>query len=382
MNSSIDRVRILYIIDGIEFGGGERVFLQLATGLGDRFDASVAAMPGGTFAQKVSELGIHFHPVDMSRQLSLKPIFQLKNIFSTESIDLIHSQGARADFFARVAGRLAGAPHIICTIAAPVERFDVPAIRKTIYRLLDRLTEHYVERFIVVSNTLKQNLTKLRGINSRKVIKIYNGIELKQYRPQIQLPDLRHEFGISRDAPLIAFIGRMVWEKGLEYFIQSIPIINQRAPNARFLLVGDGPLRQQAELLVQSLDIEKKVTFTGFRSDISRVLATIDILVIPSLFEGFPMITLEAMAMAKAIVATNIPGITEQISNGEEGILVPSRNPEALAVAILRLVQDSNLSVSIGSKAQQKVENCFSIEKMIRETKNIYQSLLKSSSNE
>jgi glycosyltransferase involved in cell wall biosynthesis len=376
MNNQIDKVRILYVIDGLEFGGGERVFLQLATGLRNRLAVCAAAMPGRRFAQEINEKKISFRPVDMSKRLSLKPIFQLTKIISTEKIELIHSQGARADFFARVAGRIASVPYILCTIAAPVERFDVSAVRKSIYRLLDRLTEHYVNRFIVVSDSLKYTLIRLRGIPSDKVIRIYNGIELEQYRPQNQPIDLRNEWGFSKDTPLIAAIGRMVWEKGLEYFLQSIPEIMQHVPNTRVLLVGDGPLRKNLESLAKELNLEDKVTFTGFRSDIRYLLSNIDILVIPSIFEGFPMITLEAMAMRKPIVATRIDGITEQIVDGKEGLLVPPRNPKALAATVLKLIHDRNLTSQLAAAAREKVENSFSVEKMLAETKALYYSLL------
>ena len=117
--------------------------------------------------------------------------------------------------------------------------------------------------------------------------------------------------------------------------------------------------------------------FTGFRLDIREILSTVDILVIPSLLEGFPLITLEAMAMAKPIVATQIIGINEQISDGLEGILVPPKNPKALGAAVLSLLHDRKLALRLGAGARSKVESCFSVEKMVRETEKVYLSVLK-----
>ena len=371
------KTKLLLVIDGLEFGGGERVFLQLAAGLRDRFEVSVASMPGGTFEQQVKELGISFYPVDMSRRFSLKPICRIKVIIRKNKIDLVHSQGARADFFARIAGRLAGLPRIFCTIAMPVEGFDLEPLQKKIYRFIDGLTERYVERFIVVSDSLKQILIKSRRISAHQIVRIYNGIELDQYHPDAGYVNLRKGWGIPQNVPLIGAIGRMVWQKGFKYLIEAIPEIVRVVPEAMFLFVGDGPLKKELEDLAESLKV--KVIFTGFRSDIKDMLSAVDLLVVPSLLEGFPMITLEAMAMAKPIVATNIDGITEQITDGANGILVPPKDPSALAKAVIRVLDDKELARSMGLAAREKVEQEFSVEKMIAETKKVYSSLLRAS---
>jgi glycosyltransferase involved in cell wall biosynthesis len=370
--------KILFVIDNIEFGGGERVFLQLATGLRDQFQVFVASMPGGTFQEGLNNLGLSLFPVDMTRQLTWNPIRQLKNIIRNEKIDLLHSQGTRADFFARIAGKLSSIPHIICTVTMPVEGFDVGPIRKGIYRFADRLSERYVDRFIVVSDYLRNALIERRGLPPESVIRIYNGIELDHYLPygEGEPASLRDQWNIPQDVPLIGAVGRMVWQKGLKYLIQAAPAIKQVRPEVWFLFVGEGPLRPDFESLAHQLNVHDRVVFTGFRSDIQQILSTIDILVAPSLLEGFPMITLEAMAMSKPIVATQIQGIVEQISDEEEGLLVPSRNPEALARAVLRLIHDKNLSSRVGATARRKVESCFSVQEMVRETGRVYLSIL------
>jgi len=372
---------ILLVIDNIEFGGGERGFLQLARGLRNRFEFFVAAMPGGTFQQKIEELGIPFVPVDVSRRISLKPMLQLRSLLKTQKIDIIHSQGARIDFFARIAGRMTNTPHVLSTIQMPIEGFDVGPLRKKFYLLMDRLSGIFVKRFIVVSEALEKLLIQGRGVPTQRVVRIYNGIELDLYKPQPEQTDLRDKLGIPSRVPLIGAVGRMVWQKGFEFFIKAIPEIMQDAPNARFLLVGDGPLRTQLEKLAQSLNIYGSIIFTGFRSDIRQILSTIDVLVVPSLLEGFPMIVLEGMAMAKPIVATRIAGITEQISHEKEGILVPIREPKALGRALSRLIKDSEFSSKLRKAARKKVETSFSVHQMVRQTERLYLSLVDIDSN-
>lgn len=374
------RTKLLFVIDGLEFGGGERVFLRLAAGLRDRFEISVASMFGGTFEHELKQLGIKNYAVDMSRRISLKPIRQIKEIIQNNEIGLLHSQGARADFFARIAGRLSGVTHIICTVAMPVEGFDVGLLQKKIYRFMDQLTERYVKRFLVVSDSLKQMLMERRGIPVHQVVRIYNGIELSGYHPDDSggsFRSIRKEYNIEEDVFLIGTVGRMVWQKGFEYLIECVPEIVKAFPRAKFLFVGDGPLRESLEALSEELRVRDNLIFTGFRSDIKEILSAIDILVIPSLLEGFPMITLEAMAMAKPIVATNIDGITEQITNGVNGILVLPKNPSALAKAAIRVLNDRKLATTIGLSARKRVEQEFSVEKMVAETEKVYLSLLK-----
>ena len=377
MNSSDQKISILFVIGGLEFGGGERVFLQLASGLKDRYRVFVATSTNGLFTSELNRLGIEVFSVDMSRQLTLKPIYQIKKIIRNNEIDLVHSQGARADFFARSAGRIANAPHILCTVAMPVEGFEVGPLRKTIYRFMDGLSERYVEKFIVVSESLKNTLIKERGIPPHRVVRIYNGIEIDKYNPKLKKTSFRNNWGIPPAVPIVGAIGRMVWQKGFKFLIKAIPDIVGVTPNARFLLVGDGPLRPDLENLARKLNVYDRIIFTGFRSDIPDLLSTMDVLAVPSLLEGFPMITLEAMALATPVVATQIHGITEQIVDGKEGVLIPPRNTDALARAVKQLITDRELSARLGTAARKRVESSFSVEKMVRETEKVYSSLLK-----
>ena len=376
MNSNENKIAILYVIDGVEFGGGERVFLQLASGLRERYQIFVATNTQGKFAQELIDQDIQTFPVDMTRQVTFKPILQIRDIIRQNQIDLVHSQGARADFFARMAAKLAGAHCIICTVAMPVEGFEVGPVRKSIYRFIDKLTEPCVDRFLVVSESLKGNLIDGRGISDERVARIYNGIELDQFRLDFKNSSLKEQLDINPDAILIGAIGRLVWQKGFEYFIRAIPEVLKVNPNTTFLRVGDGPLRPQLESEARKLSLHDSLIFTGFRSDILELLSTIDILVIPSVLEGFPMITLEGMATAKPIIATQIQGISEQISDGDEGILVPPKNHTALADAMIRLIPNRELAFRLGSAARRKVENYFSVEKMVGETEKVYLSLV------
>lgn len=388
---------ILYVIENEFFGGGERAFAQLINGLDkDKYEVYVACLPrssGLTPELFVEEIqgAAQIVPFDLRNQFNLWNIFRLIRIVKEKKIGLMHSQGARADFFARIAARLAKVPIMISTIAMPVEGYDVHLLKKIIYVFLDRFSERFVDRFIVVSEKLKKTLIYKHKINPEKVVTICNGIEVDEYKPNAkevrssreghvaqrgrQESGVRREFALARDVPVIGAIGRLVWQKGFEYLIEAVPEVLKEYPDARFLIVGEGPLKDKLKVKSGELRVEDNVIFTGFRSDIKEILSAIDILVAPSLLEGFPMITLEAMAMAKPIIATNIDGITEQITDGIEGILIEPKSASAISEAVKHLVDNPDYARLLGRKAREKVVRDFSVHKMITETIKIYETL-------
>ena len=374
------KTSILFVIDNLQFGGGERVFLQIINGLyPNRYHIFLTSLPNGPFYQSITNKHVKYFPLDFSKRVNPRLIFQLRKIIKANNIQIVHGQGTRAEFYARIAHRLAGNTKYISTIAMTVEGFDIGMIRKKIYRIFDRMSEKFVDRFIVVSDSLKDKMIRERGINPKRIIRIYNGIELDQYSPD-KIRDsqqkIRKEFNINDATLLIAAVGRLVWQKGFEYLIKAIPDVVENFSNVMFLIVGDGPLKDRLKALGSRLKVNNHLIFTGFRKDIKDVLSATDALVIPSLLEGFPMITLEAMAMSKPIIATRIAGIIEQIIDGESGILIPPKNPVALSQAIRHVLSDHEQMEKLKLNARRRVKKHFSAEKMLLETEKIYQSLL------
>lgn len=375
MNSHTVKPGIMFVIDGSQFGGGERVFLQLIAGLQDCFHISVAASPGGVFESEVKKLGVPFFPVNLRRQLSPTTVFRLRALIKAKKVDLIHSQGARVDFFCRLAVGMAGNCKLVCTVAAPVEVFNVNIFKKTIYLSLDTMSSIFVDKYIVVSEALKKRFLNKRRIHRGKIIKIYNGIESDLEKRDDTQSGARDQWGISKETLLIGAIGRLVWEKGFIYLIEAMPMILKAVPCTKLILVGDGPIANELKTRVSQLAIEEYVIFAGFSSEVKNILSIIDILAVPSLTEGFPMVTLEGMAMAKPIIATKIDGIMEQITDQEDGYLVSPRNTGQLAEAAIYMLKKPEEAERMGMAARQTVMKNFSIEKMIQETKAVYLSL-------
>jgi glycosyltransferase involved in cell wall biosynthesis len=373
------KTRILFVIDGMEFGGGERGFAQIINGLPEsRYETFLASGSQETFYHAVSHSPVQRYPVDFSNRCNPSVLIDLIRIIRNDRIDIVHGQGARADFYARLASGFSRKTMYVSTIQMPVEGYDVGPMKRLLYKSLDRFSEKFVDYFLVVSSVLAQAMIQGHGIPQGKVVKIYNGIETDYYKPHDQEEGrrrVRQEYSVNDSEVLIGSLGRLVWQKGFEYFIHAMPILIRDLPEAKFLIVGEGPLRQELEGQTRSLGIQDRLVFTGHRNDIRDMMAAMDIIVIPSLLEGFPMITLEAMAMEKPIVTTSIDGIMEQIRDGMEGLLIAPKSPPALAQAVKRLVDNPDYARSLGINARAKVVRDFSVHKMIAETIKVYETL-------
>jgi len=373
------KTRILFVIDGMEFGGGERGFAQIINGLPEsRYETFLASGSQETFHHAVSNSPVQRHPVDFSNRCNPAILLKLIKIIKDNQIAIVHGQGARAEFFARLASGFSRKTMYVSTVQMPVEGYDVGPMKMLLYRAFDRFSERFVDRFLVVSSVLAQTMIQGHGIPQEKVVKIYNGIETDYYKPHDQEEGrrrVRQEYSVNDSEVLIGSLGRLVWQKGFEYFIHAMPILIRDLPEAKFLIVGEGPLRQELEGQTRSLGIQDRLVFTGHRNDIRDMMAAMDIIVIPSLLEGFPMITLEAMAMEKPIVTTSIDGIMEQIRDGREGLLIAPKSPPALAQAVKRLVDNPDYARSLGINARAKVVRDFSVHKMIAETIKVYETL-------
>ena len=371
------KAKILYVIDNLEFGGGERVFAQLAKALKDRYEILFACQPGGLLDERLKELGVLIQPLDFRRQVSLSRIISLFRIIRKERVHVVHSMGARADFYARIAARLAGAPVAISTIAMFVEGYDVPLFKRALYGAAIRLSERLCDGFIAVSDAVRKVLVKGHRIPEEKVVTIYNsGVELDTFSPQDQDGlRLRRELGLDPEAPVVGTIGRLVYQKAHDVLLQAASLVVKAVPDAQFLIVGEGPLRPALERMVQELGLER-CRFAGFRKDIPNLLSIMDVFVLSSILEGFPQVLLESLAAARPVVATRIDGVTEVIQHGTTGLLVPPRDPHALADAIISLLKDQGLARRLGEAGRKLVEERFAISRMVEEVDRFYTILL------
>ncbi len=330
--------------------------------------------------EELSAEGVQIINMQLSEYNPVASVLRLSKIIRSENIHIVHSQGGRADVYARVAGVIVRTPLIVSSTAVLVDRYEVTGLKKVMYVGCDRWTERCVNKFIVVSESLRESLIKDHGIEGSKITKIYNGIELDRFQPSVEDGEkFRRECNIDQEGILVGSVGRLVYEKGYEFLIGAWPMIVEAYPKAKVVIVGDGPLKCELEALARELRIVESCYFIGFREDISMILSSLDVFVLPSIMEGLPMAILEAMAMEKPIVATDIDGVREEIENGRTGILVPPGDSRALGEAIHELLKDRWKARKFAVEARKRVEEMFELKRQLGLYEELYKELVKGS---
>ena len=375
---SPNRIRVLYVVENTSFGGGERGFGQLAIGLNqDRFHTALAAHPGGELEEISRRGGVEFFGVDMSRKINFSVIAQLSSLIAKNKIDIVHSMGARADFFARLACIRKPSTALVCTIAMLVDNFDVGHPRRTVYKIADRYSARHVTRYITVSRALKDRLVRERGIPPDKISIIYNGVELDQYNPNLySSEEARRTLGIPNNYPIVGTVGRLVYQKGLSYFLEAAKKVYSERKQVQFVIVGHGREEANLKYLAEFQGISHVCTFAGLRFDIAQLLSAFDVFVLASILEGLPRIVIEAMAMKRPIVASDIDGVREQLRHNETGLLVPPADPKALAEAILDVLDDHEKAERLGRGARKYAEDMFDLERTLAKVEMLYEEVL------
>jgi glycosyltransferase involved in cell wall biosynthesis len=271
----------------------------------------------------------------------------------------------------RVVGRLAGVP-IILTSRRNVN------IGGGQRELLSRLTSGMDDLVIAVCELARQAEIERAGVSPEKVVTVYNGLDAAEFAgvDQERAALVRQGLAIPRGTPVVAAVGRLHPQKDFPTLLRAMARVHEAVPGARLLVVGDGMLRGDLEAQARSLELSSSVVFTGQRADVPELLNAVDLFALSSLWEGLPNVVLEAMAAGLPVVGTRVGGVPEVVVDGVTGILVPPRDPEALASGIAQLLSDSELSQRMGDAGRARVVEQYSVERMVRETEVLYEGLL------
>ena len=207
-----------------------------------------------------------------------------------------------------------------------------------------------------------------------RAVVIYNGVDLTKFNPN-RTGDLRNEFGFAPSTPVIGMIARLDPQKNPQTFVRAAAIVLKSIEEAKFICVGDGVFYPAIEQMVDELNITKSFILTGWRQDVPELLSTLDIFVIPSLWEGFPYVILEAMRAAKPVVVTDRGGTTEAVVHGDNGLVIKPGDPRALAIAVNALLHDPEEAAAMGRRGRERL-NDFSLESMAQKTLEVYHRAL------
>ena len=209
------------------------------------------------------------------------------------------------------------------------------------------------------------------GVISQKIIKIPNGISISAINQNAGI-SARSELGVPDDSFLILSVGRLSFEKGHIFLLQSVPVVIERFPKTQFIIAGDGLLKSKLEAEADRLGITDSFRFLGIRTDVPQLLAASDIFVLPSRSEGLPMALLEAMAMSVPVIATDVGGINQVVKNQVTGLLIPSEDPVAIAESINELLEDKSKRTRLARAAKEIVVKNYSMEKMCLEYERLF----------
>jgi len=230
------------------------------------------------------------------------------------------------------------------------------------------------DAFIAVSHKIKQVMAN-DGIAPDRIFVVHSGINPSRFASD-PYGHLINEFNIKDDEKVVINAAHLAGHKGQEYLVKAIPAVIKKIPSARFFIVGEGELLGELKALAETLTLGNKLIFTGFRHDVGAFYKICDLFVMSSLQEGLGTSILDALAMGKPVVATHTGGIPEIISNGETGRLVPPANPDALATAIIELLENPEFAMKMAMNGEKKVRKHFSIDAMVDKNIRVYKQIL------
>ena len=299
-------------------------------------------------------------------------LWQLVRFLRAQKPDIVHTHLIHGDLYGTLAARLAGVPFVVSS-----KHNDDVFRQRGFYAWLDRAMARYQNRIITISHHLKRFHVDVEGLPVGKIVTIHYGLDPNAFLQGVgEGVDVRTELDIPADAPLVGVVGRLTEQKGHAYLLEAFVTVVQELPSARLLVVGDGELRPALERQAAHLGLRGGVTFTGHREDVPRIMMALDVLVMPSLWEGFGLVLLEAMAASKPVIASQVSAIPEIVVEGETGLLVPPKDPENLSRALLALLRDPAWAREMGRRGCQRLEQQFTVARMVEQTQAVYESLV------
>lgn len=358
------------------YGGGER-YLEL---LLDRLDhaqyrALLICPEPGPFVGRMQERGVETHLVHLAPLFNPIALWRLTRLLVRERVTILQTHGARANFYGRIAGRLAGVPVIISTVHNSLKDYEVRSLKRWLYTYLLRLTLPLVHRIICVSDANRRDLIDECPAVAAKTQTVYNGVDLSAFPSQPDCQKVRQELGI-RQGPVLVTIARLTEQKGHRYLLQALPRLLETWPQLCCVFVGEGELQDVLQRMAIDLDVERACRFVGVREDITDILAAADLFVLPSLSEGFPFVLLEALAMGRPVVASRVNGVPELIEDRKTGLLVPPRDSQALAQAMRDVLSDPIAASKMGAAGRAVVQKRFTVDRMVANTTAIFDTAM------
>lgn len=366
--------RVLFVTTSTTVGGAEKTLFSLATLLDPReyqTAAIVCLKPLGPYGERLKQLGFKVISLNMTGRPSFRHVRELARIIDHERPDLVHAVMYQAIQLCRLARKRADQKFKL--VSSPRVNYRT---RSAATLLVDRLLKGGDDMLIAECEASRRFLLSRLGYDPRKVGVVYNGVDIASWpASKLERSQKRIELRMSAGELLFGSIGRLDTQKGHVHLVEAMALLRAKV-NARCAIIGDGPRRHALELAVSKRAMEKSVLLLGERDDVTAWLSTLDVFVLPSLWEGLPNALLEAMALGLPVVASAVDGIPEVVEHGVTGLLVPPHDPEALAKALSELAADAALRQRLGDAAKKLISEKFTLINMIGEYQKAYRYVL------
>jgi glycosyltransferase involved in cell wall biosynthesis len=359
-------IKSLHIDTAQTWRGGQNQVLQLVTGLGELgAPAVLVAHEAGELRRRARE-GLRFHDFAPRSEFDVHAAWALGRIIADVKPDVVHAHDPMGVALAAMALPMApGLERPPLFVAA--RRVDFHLKRHA----FSRWKYHQVDVFIAASHAIARIL-EVDRIPSDRIVVVHDGVNVGWIDRQPAV-DAHAAFWLPKGAPLVGNVAALVAHKGQRHFVSAAARVIREVPDARFLIVGEGELREPLERQIKELGLERHVVMTGFRDDAVGLQKSFDVFVMSSVTEGLGSAMLDAMACARPVVASRTGGIPEAIEHGSTGVLVPPQDEAALAHAIVQMLGDTDLRRTLGAAARQRIVDEFSIEKMVAKTLSVYE---------
>jgi glycosyltransferase involved in cell wall biosynthesis len=374
---SASPVKILNIIDQSQIGGGQQIVFLLSAYMDrSKYTPLVCCSGKGPLVEQCRDQNIEVFTISMNKKFNPLSMLRLICLIKKENIKLIHSHGLVATVFALPAAKINRIPIIYSqhgfhhyNYSLGFSRRMRVAVEKKIIQAMD---------LTICDSHDNRNKGLAEGyFNHAQAQVVFPPIDISRFKAADYDPKaLIHQFQFADYSPIIGTVGRLDPAKGFDVMLKAIAMIKHSFPKLLFLFVGDGPLKQELMEKCRLLRLEGQVRFMGRQPEIPPFLALFDLFMQSSLWEGLPLVLGEAMAMEKAVIATNVGGCPEVVRHQETGLIVPANDPGALADAAVSLLKNPGQLAGFAQASRNRIEDHFSIQQVIQIQEEIYARLL------
>ena len=371
------KIKVMECIRQGQIGGGESHLLSLVENLDQsKFQPIVLSFTDGPMVDRLKQMNVEAHVIHTEKPFDVTKWKQVKHLLKEKQIDIVHAHGTRANSNVLWAAKSLNIPVIYTVHGWSFHADQNPIIRNIRIAGEKYLTNKSDQNISVSLSNQQSGKSYIKSFNS---IVINNGINQEKFNPKKTYKNIRQELGIKENATLVLFIARFTLQKQplalIEAFAKALP----SNPNLHLLMIGDGDQKKEAVELINKSGLNNNITLLPFRQDVPDVLAASDIFVLPSLWEGLPIGLLEAMAMGKAIIASNVDGTSEVIQNNINGLLIDTNDLVInLTNALLVLSKDKEIRERFSSEAIKTINERYNAVNMTRLIEEVYSKLVNS----